>query len=118
MMRIGPAPAIEEGEHGSTEADLAVAGGVAVDVDVGDDLGGLLDVSDFAEVDRIGEAGGDGVALGVAGEIASADARHGEEENGGGGQDGGDHDGGGAGQRTGEPLHRARWRGGGCAGRE
>ncbi len=106
VMGIGPALSVEDGEHGAAQADLTVAGGVAVDVNVGDDLGGLLDVSDFAEVDRFGEAGGDGVALGVAGEIASADARHGEEENGGGGQDGGNHDGGGAGQRTGEPLHR------------
>ena len=101
---IAPAVAVEVGEDGAAQADEAVSGGVAFDVDVGDDLGGLLDVSDFAEVDGVGEAGGDGVALGVAGEIASADAGHGEEEQGGGGEDGGHHDHGGAGQRSGEPV--------------
>jgi len=54
-MGIGPSLAVEEGEHGSAQAELAVSRSVAVDVDVGDDLGGCW-MCRSREIDRIGEA--------------------------------------------------------------
>ena len=105
VMRIAPPLSVKVGEHRTTQPDLAVARGVADDADVCNQLGRLLNVSDFAQVDRIREPGGDGVALGVTRKVASTDARHGEEKNHRSGQDGGNHDGSGAGQRAREPLH-------------
>src|ERR1700687_4202334 len=105
-MRIGPSFSVQHGEDTTAETEiLMIANGVAIDVEVGDDLRGLLDASDFTEVDGIGEAGGDGVALGVAGEITSADARHDEKEKGGGGENGSHNHRSGAGQRGGEAVH-------------